>query len=248
MRKEKDMPIFVCENCGTVSRARVTSCVRCGKDTVIELPESSFMAIEKEAIRCFTEGQFYRMDNLRRIEPYFFKANNFVPGFSVRCGEYEGRIFAINREKTRYYCSPTYENQNFVIRECSQIKKVEIKETATWDSSFGGGLVYGYTEAMLSSILPRKTVKIKLLTSDAKEPEVNIEILSAPEIKDSELYTYCHETAEAICKELKKITGDSAAEGGGDLVGKLKELSELRRQGFLTEEEFAQAKKKILNL
>ena len=247
MGKKDEMQVFVCQTCGTVSNAEVKSCFRCGKENILKMPESSLRAFEKEATRCYTEGQFYRMDDLRRIEPYFFKANQFVPGFLIPCGDYDGRIFTINKEKTHYYCSPTYENQNFVIRDVSQIKSVEIKETAVQKNALASGLLGGYTGVLLSNMIKHGKIRLMILTSDTREPEVNLPILSEPEMKDSEMYTDCYETAEKISRELKEAADIAPATGGG-LIGQLKELAELKEQGFLTEEEFAVAKKKLLNI
>ena len=257
MGKKDEMQVFVCQTCGTVSNAEVKSCFRCGKENILKMPESSLRAFEKEAARCFNGGRFYRTEDLRRIEPYYFKANQFVPGFLISLGDCDGRIFTINKEKTHYYCSPTYENQIFIIRKCDQIKSIEFVETSSLNlSRFINPSRYniGYPGSLIAgaSPSPSKTIQIRILTTDVKEPEVNLPILPELEIEGSQKYAYGHQAANEICRELKRITGKAgpqedvdAGEGGG-LIGQLKELAELKEQGLLTEEEFVLAKKKLL--
>ena len=245
MGKKDEMQVFVCQTCGTVSNAEVKSCFRCGKENILKMPESSLRAFEKEAARCFNGGPFYRMDDLRRIEPYYFKANHFIPGFLISFGDCDSRVFTINKEKTHYYFSPTYENQIFIIRKCDHIKSVELVETSYWDQSQA---FLGHPESFLSSVLPCKTIQIRILTTDVREPEVNLQILPELEIEGSQEYAYGHQAANEICSELKRITGKTDPAEDSGLIGQLKELAELKEQGFLSEEEFAVAKKKLLNI
>ena len=245
MKKDESMPVFVCENCGNTSRTKIDSCFRCKSKEIVQLSEENFLLIEKEAVRCYTEGQFYRTEDLRRIEPYFFNANRFVPGFSTECGDYKGRKFVINKEKTKYYCSPTYENQNFKIRDCNKIQKIEVKEKIDGSLRSPGFFSGGLMGSFLGEAIPTGTIYIRLETSDRAEPVVCLDILSQNQSQFSAMHDYCLETARTIYRKLKEIVGKDHITDE-DLVSKLKELSELKQQGFLSEEEFILAKNKLL--
>lgn len=252
IEKKEVKTMFVCRNCGFSNIEKEIVCSQCGSSEIVEISETLLILEGEQAMRFYTDGGFYRPDDLFKIEPYFFKTNNFIPGFSIECGDRLGRRFVLNKENSHYYCSPKDETSKYKIRECNKIQGIEFMENVTGNNALTGALLFGLTGAVVGYGQRREVISIKLHTTDIEEPIVNLEILSTPTDRNTEKYKYCYETANKIYGQFKAIVeknnqvNNKKENSDYDFISKLIELSELKKQGFLSDEEFALAKEKLL--
>ncbi len=214
------------------------------------------MALSKEKAQLFYTGK-KKVDvtKILEIEKFFFEENGFAYDNtdSYACGN-EYRRFILNKQKTKYYCSPAFGSTgDFHIRDCDKITKAELIVEEAGSGAVTGAILFGAAGAVAGSSMKKSIIKIVLHTTDMNEPIVNLGILTVPTAKNNKIFTKSFEDANKIYGQLKIIAeknapSSSQATAPSSIADELAKLKDLLDQGILSQDEFDAQKARLLSM
>ena len=210
---------------------------------------------EKKAIAFYTgQKKLKYYSDLPQIEPYFFKANNFIPDFKLSL-DYSFRNFMLNKDKTLYYFATTYNQQKFNIRRIDEIQSVDFIENDGANDVVTNAMLFGSVGAALGATDQKSEIKIRLRTTSVQEPIIDLYVLSeplSPKSKDfircfgiaNNIYGIFRELISPISTAAKKTSSNNDEE----IIERIRRYKELLDDGILTSDEFEAKKKQLLGL
>ena len=191
------------------------------------------------------------LKKLPEIEEHFFADNHFIPGFKLSLLD-EGRSFYVSKDN-RFYFSPDWFSKNvFKIYDCSLIKDVCLTETNSSSLALDGALLFGAAGAVAGSDSKSSNYCIKVTLDDPQNP-LMFALLSIGFVgKGTQEYRQMLIQSEKIINKLKSYIrseepAPAVSASSDDFMNKLRELMEMKKEGLLTDEEFAAAKTKLLS-
>lgn len=215
------------------------------------------MAFSQEKAKPFYSGEKKITDTSKipEIEKFYFNELGFEYDNTTAyvCGT-EYRRFILNKEKTKYYCSPAYGSIGaFRIRDCNKIKNAELIVEEAGSGAVTGAILFGAAGAIAGSTMKKSIIRIALQTTDINEPIVNLPILPEPMAKNNKYFIKCFNDANKILGQLKAIADKNSPSSpqsspSSSVADELAKLKALQDQGILTQEEFDAQKKRVLGI
>lgn len=161
-----------------------------------------------------------------------------------------GQSCALLFTESELWLQPGMQNRAVLRRPYSELTAVEF--SGPGKVTKGGGIIgggFGVTGAAVgmiaSSVLNALTRTSEIQTMVRVEgPELEVFLFTASETPDALRMRYAEPLA--LIRAARATQGTVPTAGGRDLVEQLKDLGELRNQGLLSDDEFAEAKARVL--
>lgn len=176
--------------------------------------------------------------------------------------------FLVDKENKKF--AVVERNRIVRIYDFSKVISYEIQEdgASVVKGSVGrsliGGLFFGITGAVIGSSGKRKIsnfctdLRLLIRLNDLEEPLLNMQVINFQVDKQSAVYKNAKQMLYEICAYLEYMINDKTLEQSAKETNvseenkttkeKLNELKELLNENYITEEEYNEKKKKILNL
>ena len=176
--------------------------------------------------------------------------------------------FLVDKENKKF--AVVERNRTVRIYDFSKVISYEIQEdgASVVKGSVGrsliGGLFFGITGAVIGSSGKRKIsnfctdLRLLIRLNDLEEPLLNMQVINFQVDKQSAVYKNAKQMLYEICAYLEYMINDKTLEQSAKETNvseenkttkeKLNELKELLNENYITEEEYNEKKKKILNL
>lgn len=239
----KQRNIIICSNCYEENTYGENFCYNCGKRL------------------------FYNAENTED-EEFEERKENFVKEFDSIL-EFDDKIVALNKEKQELYILFDNELDKIIkfnsIIECQIIENSNVMDSGGIGRALVGGMIAGGTGAIVGATTRKSknivsNLSIRVVTNDIEDSLYNLVIIAdsidTNKILEADFYKQAinfannvYATIQAIIKDnSKNIKAETNIQEHSSNNGleQLEKLAELKEKGILTDEEFTEAKQKIL--
>ena len=238
----KDNEIIICSNCYEENRYGENYCQKCGKRL------------------------YYNLDSVNEEQPE--ETNQFVKEFD-NIIEFNNRAMAINKEKKELYFLFNDELDKLIkyesIIECKIIENSSVVNSGGIGRAIVGGLIAGDSGAIVGANTRKSknivsSLLIRIVTKEIDEPLYTLELLDYQIDTNKQLYANLYKqamefannvyaTIQAIIKDNNNTNVVETKQELNSTSGleQLEKLAELKDKGIITQEEFEETKKKILD-
>ena len=238
----KDNEIIICSNCYEANRYGENYCQNCGKRL------------------------YYNLDSVNEEQPE--ETNKFVKEFD-NIIEFNNRAMAINKEKKELYFLFNDELDKLIkyesIIECKVIENSNIVNSGGIGRAIVGGIIAGDSGAIVGANTRKSknivsSLSIRIVTKEIDEPLYTLELLDYQIDTNKQLYANFYKQAMEFANNvyatiqaiIKDNNNTNVVENKQELnstngLEQLEKLAELKDKGIITQEEFEETKKKILD-
>ena len=209
---------------------------------------------------------YYNLDSVNEEQPE--ETNQFVKEFD-NIIEFNNRAMAINKEKKELYFLFNDELDKLIkyesIIECKIIENSSVVNSGGIGRAIVGGLIAGDSGAIVGANTRKSknivsSLLIRIVTKEIDEPLYTLELLDYQIDTNKQLYANLYKqamefannvyaTIQAIIKDNNNTNVVETKQELNSTSGleQLEKLAELKDKGIITQEEFEETKKKILD-
>ena len=187
------------------------------------------------------------------VDMYYLRLHRFDIVKEIVLDSKKERRFYLSSDN-RFFFSPTLVDPIFKINNCSEVKRVSILTEDRGDDAMIGALFLGAAGATVGSNRRYGIVEIRIELNGDQDPVQYFKILQTEVSKKIPLYKDAVKCAELICHILEERIPenhesiiDSNINTDRDFISQLEKLATLKEKGLLTDEEWLQAKRKLLS-
>lgn len=220
-----------------------------------------YSKLQKEKLKEYTEeAEAVGFEKTTAVKNYiWFDENRQKWAIPTKLPYYLNKYAVIKETKV-------YDYGDIVNYELLQNGNVVTRGELSVSGALVGGALYGRLGSMIGGLngksVSRATctvMKIKITVNDTVAPIVYIDLINSETTRDSAIYVAACDSAQKILSMLAIITRENApvvverkrrktTTSSSSAIDDLKKLKELLDMGGITEEEYNQKKKELLNL